>query len=381
MLNIGLGRTGLGSALAPVKGGGALILSPSGSLDVWKAARAEVLAGTSRAVIACVGDSTTAGVGATDGTGRRKGSYAAKLAAALVGHGIASPFDSVVGNQFVSTANASVFDPRITLGSGWANDTLETAGAQSWKNTTTTGAISFVPDGDVDTFEVWSFRNTGLGTWSWNVDGGADTNVVEAGTPEAYFKTTISAGALGAHTLNLKRVSGSCYIAAIVAYDSAAKAVDVLNMGRGSGTTTTINDATRAWSPVNSIPLFGADLTLISLGINDYTPATLVDLATYTSNLQALETAFAATGDVAYVVPPQSAVSRQTAEIQETYRNAMRSLAQTNGRTVFDLARKWGSYDAAVAAGFMNGGADLVHPNAAGYIDWGTWIGDYLATV
>ena len=366
---------GLGLSLgpAPIQGVRGAGFAAYGSLTRWRAARTAVLAGASRALIVGVGDSTTAGVGAGAGLpGRRKDGYPAKLAAKLSALGLDGNGQSFMGNQNASTANTTTFDPRLVLGAGWVVEGgIEAPGMNPFRNNSDTTALSWTPDEAFDTVEIYYLRNTGLGTISWDVDGGSATNIVTTGA-EALAKATVTV-ALGLHTVNIKRVSGACYVAGVVTYNSATKAVDVINAGRPSATTTTMQAAGNAWSPLRGIPAIAAHLYIIDLGINDWNSVGAIAVATYKSQLAIFAAACYAAGDVILRVPVPSDPTWQTMEIQSQYRTAIYEVAQAGGYVVADMFTRWTSRAASVDKYYDN-----VHPNEAGYIDEAEMLGRYL---
>jgi len=351
------------------------------SLTKWRKARAAVRAGVGRGRIVCLGDSTTAGVGATDATGRIVQAWPAVMARTMAGMGVASSTKSFMGSAAVSTANYPTYNPQVAINAGWAADSQEKVGGQGFLNTTNTNTIEFTPVGNIDSFELYALQNTGQGTIAWSIDAGGTTNIVLNNTPEAMYKSaTLSAGVAGTHTIKVARVSGNAYLHGLVAWDATTPAVDVINAGRGSALTTTLTGNTRGWSPLANVTTLSPDLVILNIGINDYTPATLVAAATFETNLRLLLTTYTAFADVILVVPTPSDATRQTLIIQEAYSNIIRAVAAAYGVNLIDFVDRWQSYTASNALGYY-AAADIVHPNATGYADMGEYIGSLLATV
>lgn len=335
----------------------------SSNFSFWKAARAEALAGTGRARILAAGDSTTAGVGAFTTAGLRVGGYPAYLASSLASAGLATTSANVVGSANLSTAASyTTYNPNMTFGSANWVFAGASAGGAGFSNATDTAAASFTPPVAVDTFEVTYLQNTGYGIMNYDIDGGTATPLNLAGTAQL-MKVVIST-TLGTHTLNLARASGGTVLFfAIVAYNSAQKAVDVMNSGWGGSTTADWNNNSTVFRARPIIQFYAPHLLILQLGINDYTPATLVSVANYQTNLNAIIADNIASRSILLVTPVPSISSRQTVAIQAQYVQAMRDVAAQNNLPLFD---NWKIFDAgATQTQFYI--ADRVHPNETGY--------------
>lgn len=377
--NTPAGISAAGGALVtdvPVYARQSIYVPSAQALKRWKAARNGVLLGTRRARIITVGDSTTAGVGAVDILGRRQTAYPGALSRKLTDLGVPSTYQSFMGSQNTATASTTTFDPRLVLGAGWATDNaIEIPGGRTYLNSTTTNGIAWTPDVQVDTNEIYSLGNTGLGTFSWDIDGGSATNISTNITQA--FKKDVTTTTLGSHTLNIKRVSGSNYIAGVISYNSAVPAVDVVNGGRGSATTTILVGTGAPWNPLTGFPNLQGDLYIIDIGINDWNPANSISVATYKAQLTTFAAACYAVGDVILRVPAPSDTSWQSIANQELYRTAIYEVARAGGYVVVDMFDRWQNKAAANSLGYY---FDIVHPSTLGYMDEGQFMGQFLAT-
>jgi lysophospholipase L1-like esterase len=372
-LQLTLTASGIDAEPAPTYG------LTSTALPRWRKARAAVRAGTGRGRILCMGDSTTAGVGATDATGRITQAWPAYMASALAGLGIPTSTKSFMGTAVTPTASYNTYNSQAVLGAGWAADGQEKVGGPGFLNSTNANTFEFTPVGNIDSFELYALQNTGQGSISWSIDAGGGTTVSLNNTPEAMYKSaTLSAGAAGAHTIKIARVSGNAYIHGIVAWDSTTPGVDIINAGRGSGTTGTLITSNRGWSPLQNVATIAPDLVLLNIGINDYTPASIVALATFSANLKTLIATYSAFADVVLIVPVPSAASRQTIDIQDQYRAEIIAVGQATGAPVIDMSARWVSYVSGNGFGYY---FDTVHPSRLGYAEMGNAMAAALASV
>ncbi len=355
----------MGAAVAPNAIPGVYNLSPANLLK-WRKARSGVISGARRAKVACVGDSNTTGYGSVAGGAANcvASSYPRRLADRLAAGGVAARWDSAWGTFNESAVNIPIYDTRRVVGAGWApgDGGAWSLGGPALLNNTTTNAYSVTPTGQFDTVDVWVLRNTGLGTVAVDVDGGVATNIALIGGSDIY-KTTISAGALGTHTVNIRRVSGDCYVVGVDCYNSAAPEAAVYNIGWDSGTSGNMATATKGYSPLPALGLIQPDVTILMNGINDWNAS--IAVSTYTTNNQAIITKGKLTGDV-IVMAPIETTGAAAAAAQAPYRTAMRDLAAANGCVFIDMQERFGTYATANANGFM---ADSSHPMGVAYTD------------
>lgn len=330
----------------------------------WRRAKARVLAGTGRGRICFVGDSTTYGIGATDGVGRKVQAFPAMVAKQMALQGIPTIAQNLHNGR---GSSFSTFDPTFTTAAGWSYSTIETLGGALWGNSSTTNTLQWLPTVNVDTFEIYTPQNSGYGTSSWAINAGGATNIVQAGT-SALIKTT-AIDTLGSNTLNIARVSGQCYLSGVIAYDSTTPAVDIVNMGRGALTSTILNDSTNPWSPVPAMSVYAPDLIVLTPGINDYTTSIYnIPIGTYKTNLNSILSAWTAVADVVIVIPTPSAESRAPVSQQKQYNQITRDAAYKFDLPVIDMVEAWAAYTSSDDLGYM---FDNVHPSRLGYADQG----------
>jgi lysophospholipase L1-like esterase len=173
-------------------------------------------------------------------------------------------------------------------------------------------AISFPLTGD--SADIMWAQTAGGGTFNWQVDGGATTNIVTNGGSSVDGKIShISLGTAGAHTLALNWVSGNSDVDGVVEYNGDfASGIQVHDAGHFGWTTANwltaitggANSATAAIAALNPA------LVIITLGVNDQfnnvVPATFAaNIQTIITNLKAqLTSPYPAF--VVHMLPPRS---------------------------------------------------------------------------
>lgn len=341
----------------------------------WRAAR-----DAGNAKVAFVGDSTFAGVGANPTgsdsfTNSRAYSMPAQLAALLSAGGLAAESDSFwADGGNTSIADMEAYNPSIDIGGNWVrNAGTITLGGPSLKNgeaTADTTSMTFTPIAEVDSFDIYYIQaNFSLGTFTVNIDGGSTLATVNSnGTPETISKVTVGAAngdsvSVGPHDVRVQRngTGGNIYITAIDAYVAGDTPVRIWNMGRRSSTTALWIAGTAGWSSRNALVAVDPDLTVFSLGINDW--LTGVSTATFTSNAQTFIDAIP--NDGVLCIPSPSASGSASLAVQAEYRAAIIQLGVDNNMPVLDLAGPLGgSYLAGDALELYY---DAIHPNGDGY--------------
>lgn len=340
-----------------------------GALPRARAALAKVRAGASNMKILRTGDSTEAGRGAPT-SGSFVGSYATAPHKVFTDR-----FGSITGlptrqNSFCGQASHGGilnYDSRLVPGSGWGGTGAYGIGGFAWYNNSTTNAMVFTPSNNCDTFDVY-YIDAGTGVFSVQVDALAavNTTCVNSNT----IKKVSQSQTLGAHVLNIARVSGNVYIVGVHCYDSTTKEVSVFNGGWSGGKMTDWARDTPAYSPMSHLRLLAPDLTIIRPGTNDWLNATSVssfqtDLSYFVSQAQL-------SGDVV-IAPNLPANTASVSEaVQQTYVDAMLAVAVQYGCAYishwkrsggFALGNTLGMYDSdqihfAKAANSVIGAAD-----------------------
>lgn len=337
------------------------------SLPLFRAALAGQDAGTIQPRMLCVGDSTTFG-GGSDLVDLKPNNWVTKLKSSYVSGGRVASASSFVGGGSFYADNIS-HDGRVTAPVGWSRQTLPTVGGDLLKSGTT-DVFAFLPTENVDTFDIWYVSTPSSGVLRFNINGGTNTDVPTLDAVDGMKKVTIT-GTLGSNTLNMSRLSGgTVFIMSINAYDSSNKTLEIMNAGYSGAQSTDINDSTYSWSPLNAIPFYDPDLTLLMLGINDWNGlGGVVSAAQYKINMQAIIDA--TTGDIAICTPVPTRNSKTLLTTQQTYVDKMHELAVENNITIIDIFAEWVSWEISDPLGRY---FDDVHPSASGYTDMADFI-------
>jgi lysophospholipase L1-like esterase len=359
----------------------------AGQFAVLSDAFIRVSGGTGRALGVHVGDSTSMGFDGGDGNtamvNAKANCWPSIMANRLTTLGTQSNWENIAGTQGNANAVADSafqtggYKTGLNMGAAWTAQGTSTTFGGVLYTATAAGTFSYTPEIAVDNFELWDIVDTGLGTISYNIDGGADTNLVQAGTA-ASRRTVIPAGASGTHTLNIKWVSGTGYIGGVRAWNNAVKAFDFINGGRGSSTAA---DWAVSVSPYNSLPVLtnlaaSADFVTIMLGENDEIQGK-TESQFKTPYQTLINTAVAGGANVLLITPIPVSSGTVALATQALMRQWCKDLAVTNSLPLLDLFAYYGDWVAMNAAGLMFSGG---HPNKAGYASIGTLVGNTINT-
>lgn len=341
-------------------------------LPKWRAAVAKVKANVANCRILCIGDSTTLGVWSAGGltTGNMKPfAWPTQLSTLINNSGVNSHANSFFegGNSSTGGPSNYVNDSRVSIGASWVNSAAEALGGRFLTSTSAANSIVFTPTTNCDTFNLFYPRSTtqSWGSINFKINAGAPTvyNQVSGSTPITFGVGTLTTS-LGANNCTVTYDSGPLAVfGGIEAYDSSKKWVSVMNAGRSGATTNHINNPT-VLSLITSV---GAELNIISLGINDW--CTSVTIPTFKTNMQAIITAAKAAGDVLIVSPFPSQVGASGApstSVQNTYNAALFELAVANNCAIVNIYGRWVDYT--TSNGYALYG-DGLHPNQTGYAD------------
>lgn len=347
----------------------------------FRKALAKVLAGQ-RARLLIMGDSTSVGAGAGTSTanltGARAKNYPTRLAAALTAAGIPTYNEAVFGDQKTLTATVAYpsYDPRVTLAGGFAATSFSALGGNPWLAAATGAKWSLTPGMTFDTVDVFTISNTGNGSLTVDVDGGATLTTINTNAALAVQKTTVSC-TRGTHTLNLTTTStASTYVLAVIPYDSTVGGLDIIQAGWYGGVMSDYAGAGSVWSPSNATLLAAVapDLAIVQLTVNDSTNGTTP--ASFAASLATVESALTTAGAETLLmsgIPSNNAnaTNGQLAAIVA----AVSARAASQSRVYADLGSRCGTFAAMNAAGWM---ADTLHGNALLYADEGRWIAQTL---
>jgi len=342
----------LTSAYVPVVGTPIVRNVTADGLKKFRQALAATLNSATNTKIALVGDSITYGYGATS---KQLDSWAAVFQDIITARYNATR----KGVEYATSKNVAGTDKRTfwTAGTGWT----AAVGYGIFDGQTapagTTGLLSLGPV-TCDSFVIYYMRRATTGTFDWNVDGGAATTIGGSGT-DALMTATVSAGALGTHTLNIGNVlTGAAIIIGIEAVNSQNH-ITVSNAGVPSAVTAGFINTTNPWEPGNVIwDTPQPHLTVLGLGTNDYSGNVLP--ATFQTNLTTLVTKAQLYGSVLLWIEPKRTDVTGTYNYSQ-YVAATKAVAIAKACPYIDINEFWGGGTAVYDSG------DHVHPKTEGH--------------
>lgn len=319
-------------------------------ISAWVAAKSALRADSAYARVMVIGDSLTAGYSGSTSTDNRPTAWPVALAGLIANGGLPSAGQSVFGSSSMP-GGAAANDSRISLSGSWTTSGSTAGGAAFLANGAGTFAIT--PPGNWSSADIYT-QSTAGSKFNWNVDGGSNTLISMA---TAITKYTVTAGSLGAHTLNILWNAGNVYVLGWAFYDGSGKSVLVCNAGIHGCVASTWGAA-----PKNGIGAFAPHLSLICLTINDASIPTAE--ATYKSAYQSIIDKCKETGDAVIIVAPPANPTWHSLSLQATFRQYNYDLAVSNNLRLIDLLKLWPAYDAGVELGYY--GDAVVHLTPTG---------------
>lgn len=342
------------------------------SMKKFRKHRSKVTANVSDIRIVCLGDSTTAGQGAST----IYGSYPFQLAKIL--SRLIAPAVMAATPQ---PASFSPNDTRVVKGSGWTTSGHGVIGGGSFSApTNASGDLSITFDHDFDTIVVPYWRNTGNGTSQINVDGGSNlgSGIVTSGSNS--LQSTSFSVTKGFHQINIKPPTvGTIYILGVEGILSTEKRIQVWNEGRSGARSDTFISNSNVYDGLPTLIYLNPALTTISLGINDAALST--DPVLYANRLVSLITS-PPNSSIILLTPPLSSLPPgrgiEFSTYEAMYVPYIYYIADLLNCGLIDWQARLGPYASSSVDGFMN---DTVHPNEAGYGDLAQMIGAALLTI
>jgi lysophospholipase L1-like esterase len=299
-----------------------------------------------------IGDSTTAGAGATAQT-----SWPIQLL-------------DLLGLPVRGTG--AVFGSQGITDSRWAS-TGTVTGAGAYAQLSAAATKTFTSDRPGTDVDVRFYRNSGafdllidtaIIATGVTVTGGTYNTSTGRVTPDGSLsggKVTVTGLTSAVHTVKITSVA-TTYLITVNVYSSGSGGVLIANMGV-SGTKVADWLSTAFASFYQQATLEPADAFILTLDVNDSSGGTAV--ATYKTNLQTIATNLKAIAPVILVAGINA--SGTSSATHQPYVSAMYDIADTLDLPLFDLFHRWGNYLNANTLGLT---ADTVHPNAKGYADW-----------
>lgn len=354
----------------------------------WSAALAAHRVGVSRAYIACIGDSTTRGVGSNPSSATAdliRRSWPSVLADALN----QMPNTKATANSLwcdgfftlVGSGNLAIADPRVSWETGWqTHPTMFVAGGKSLQypnsasgtgrfNVDFTVGASGTPEDD--TCDVHYVKFPGFGDLLLTTNDAAEfvASVATSGA-SGVGKLTGTRSAYEDTAWTIQRAAGTPGVNLIFygveSYKAADKPIGVWNMGASGSLAANWVDDNQPYSFVNVIQSLAPHLCIICLTINDWAADTAE--ATYKANMQDIIDACAVNSDILLVVGVPSNTGTAPVLRQQAFAGYVRDLAATNDLPVLDLSERWVSQALLPSRGLYYDG---LHPSNVGYADVG----------
>jgi lysophospholipase L1-like esterase len=338
-----------------------------GNMATFRAAMEEVRTGTGRCRVIIVGDSTTANGYPNDGLTSKQNSWPMKMGKKLdESYVSASHYNWFGANGYTLSADYEEFYPNLNFSGTWSNGASVSYGGFNWACNGAGPFIEWTIEVPTDTIEIYYITSAGLGTWNYQLDGGATTPVVATGV-NSLQKITLNT-TLGMHVVRINGVTGSCGLSGMAAFNSTEAGVDIYNGGWRGSTSGDWNVTTNPWSSRNWINFLAPDLTIINLGINDWRDNVLA-ASDYETNIQAFITEAKETGDCVIQLPFPSATTGSannfaSQAVQDSFRAYLLSLAESNDCPYIDTQELFGSHAQASIDGYVT---DALHSNTPGY--------------
>jgi hypothetical protein len=291
-----------------------------------------------------------------------------------------------------------VQDNRFALGvAGWAPTGVAGIGLGGNGNgamtsTTLSSTFTYTPGvtTNLDTFDVYYAIGSGAGTFTFNVDGGANNTVNTSGGSRSIGKSTITAAASSAHVLNFNVTAAGfgCTICGIDQRLSTTPTLRLGNAGVNAAHSTSWTNATAfpGNGPLDVISAYAPDVSVICVGGNDVI-VTQTPVSTYLANMTTLINRCKLSGDVVLVglVPQSPAQFGANVNTQlQTLDLALKGLANSLGVPLIDAWNAWGGvagFNTLFALGGYYDGIGAEFVTSAGYGDRARMFFEALVTL
>lgn len=330
-------------------------------------------------ILAGIGDSNFTGEGAGDGTGtvpKLTNSFGkgpiekiSTWAPTLGGLVLRNTSWFGEGNSNNNAVPVSEYNPRITLGTGWARTTGSTqfalGGSHMVGSPASAGYFQYnfgSPVTDVEIYMVVNPTNSAsVGIYnssdtlltSLNTNGTAATGVfqVTAALTDGIIKVKNNGAA-------------NCYIAGMIAWNSAEKSIIVTRHSFSGATAGTFNNTTNVWDGMGYYPLIKPDLSIVALFINDVLAPT--SRSTFNTNLSYIADFVVRYGDLIVSTGGNGTNAGWTNGTSVGIEAEAKKVAGLYNALFISMQKEWSTWAATNALGWEYDGN---HRSAAGYLD------------
>lgn len=351
----------------------------AGDMSKWDAAKARGSSNPARFLM--IGDSNIAGQGSAGGTFGLDGAVLTSMARRFASNA-GFQIESFFGEQNITLAPVALgtYDTRITLGSGWAPDSIvpQIVGGRFLRAPGgSVGKLRFTPSTSVSSFRYWYPTTAGLnGAVTVSIDGVlVDTFSQNAANSLQFRDYSVTPGA---HYIEIGGgATGYTYVSAIETFDGSDTPV-FLQGGYCAGKAVDFDYAVNPWNSRPETVALAPDFTLIYSTINDATNSTTV--SDYYTYIQDLVSYIAPTSNGCLTVGwPGNTNSNFIGGLYDDYARALQNIARDYNWSYFDFRSVWGH--SFVRADNLGYAFDTVHPNLSGAQVGGDAIFAFLSSI
>lgn len=344
------------------------------AMDAWAAGYR-----TRPPIILGIGDSNFTGEGAgSGGPTNLNGAFAAspiqQMATALGtlnGNPVRNTMWFGEGNITANGASVALYDPRLTLGSGWAADSYSASilGARHLINPTSgSGFLTFNCGSALTDVEVHYPVNTTSLSTSVGIYASDNTllgSMNQIGGAQGIASLKVTSSKLSDGIVKIRNdASGTAFIAGMIGWNSAEDAV-IVGQGTWSGALVSdINNTIAPWAGTSYIKTILPDLVITGLTINDIVNST--STTTFASGMTTLMGVISTYADSVLATGAPGGGTNYTSSTH--WRDIERELikvAAAFGSEFVSMHRVFDNYAALDAAGFAYN--NVPHLTSSGY--------------
>jgi len=328
--------------------------------------------------VVLIGDSTTAGYGATSNTnwaGDKALSPSVLIANRLMAAGVPAYDAGWYGLGTGSASTLTLYDPRVTYGGGWSQYySANCLGGGFMQSSSSTDTLTFSPGFPYNTIEVYYAVSSGNGSFTLSSGTTVTGTVSTSGSPGIGKQTY--AVSLTSNPINIQATSTTaCFIAGVLCYNTNTPGILFINASQGGATTGNIITGS-GFNAEGSITALSPDLSIINMMINDCNNGSTTS-STYQSNLSTIVTYCQNYGSVMLATPvPAGATTYLTNAA--SFLTATKAVATTDTCSLVDVSTLMPSYSVQNTLGLR---FDSLHPNAAGYQFYSSLLANALLQI
>lgn len=307
--------------------------------------------------IACLGDSITAGQGATMSTE----SWPVVMRNLLTASGVLTSNGTGI---VLSNNGDSGFDPRTSRTGSW---TKFVNGSDRTVLTYATGGSTYTFTSDVAGTDVDVYYSNASGSFTVAIDGGTAVAVTGAGGT-TIGKYTVAGLSNTTHTVVVTLTTGTTYLAGF-RVRKGTTGLRVSSLGLGGARTSDLIAGSQPFGVLSMATTDAPDLAVLALMTNEAFTST--SAASFKTGVLSLVTTLKAAGADVLLVAEIPANGQDLTP----YRTVLYEAAIDQDVPVLDMFDRWGSWATANTLGQM---FDAFHCTAAGYRDYARAVRDVI---